>query len=76
MGFHLAAQLFRHAYSAVPGGFRHHDREFVSAVAAYHVHLAQLLLQDGGNRAQHLVAQQMPEFVVHLLEVVDVHHDH
>src|SRR5215469_15579846 len=75
MSLNPAAQLLRYAHSVLPGGFRHHNRELVPAVAAHQVHLAQLLSQDGGNGAQNFIAQEMSELVIQPLEVVDVDHD-
>src|SRR6266478_5972706 len=57
-------------------GLREQDGKFLSSIAAYHIKLSQLLVEDGRDLAQDFVSQQMSKFVVQTLELVDIHHDH
>ncbi len=57
-------------------GLGQQDREFLSAVAAYHINLAQLLVKERRNLAQDFVSQQVAELIVQPLELIDVGHDH
>ena len=71
-----AAQLFRDSQRVLRVGLRKQDGEFFSAVAADHVDLSQLLMEDRRDLAQHFVSQQVAELVVQALEFVDIHHDY
>ena len=48
-------------------GLGQQDREFLSAVAAHHINLAQLLVEERRNLAQNFVSQQVSELVVQRL---------
>ena len=52
------------------------DGELVAAKAHHDVVLAEEPSQEVGERAEHLVAKEVPERVVDILEVVYVEHDH
>ena len=55
---------------------RQHERELLAAVARERVALAGHVTQARGEHAQCLVARGVAQCVVHLLEVVEVDHDH
>src|SRR6202158_551362 len=52
------------------------DGEFFSAVAAYHINLAQLLVKERRNLAQHFVPQEMTKLIIQPLELIDIRHDY
>ena len=51
---------------------RKKQHEFVAGVAANDVVASDCVAQQAGDRAQHVVALQVPEGIVHRLEVIDV----
>src|SRR2546427_13310215 len=50
--------------------------KLLASVAAHHVNLSQLLLENRGNLAQNFIPQQAPEFIIQALELIDVYHNH
>src|SRR6266550_2779775 len=50
--------------------------KLLAAIAAHHVNLSQLLMEYRGNLAQNFIPQQVPEFVIQALELIDVYHNH
>src|SRR6266550_7160723 len=55
---------------------RKQNGEFLSPIAAYHIKLTQLLIEDGRDLPQDFVSEQMSKFVVQTLELINIHHDH
>src|SRR5437879_13797216 len=50
--------------------------KLLAAIAAHHVNLSQLLMEYRGNLAQNFIPQQVPEFIIQALELIDVYHNH
>ena len=71
-----APQFFGDGEGLLRVGLGQQDRKFFSAVAAHHINLAQLLVEQRRNLAQDLVPQQVAELIIQPLELVDVRHDH
>ena len=69
-------QLLGHGQGMLLAGLREQDGELFSSVAADYIDLPQLLGEDRRHLAQHFIAQQVAEFIVQALELVDIHHDH
>src|SRR5437016_12228970 len=49
--------------------------KLLAAIAAHHVKLSQLLMEYRGNLAQDFIPQQVPEFVIQALELIDDYHN-
>ena len=71
----LLADLVHHTQCILLTGVRQHDREFLAAIAADMVGLAQALLEEQGQTLEDAVADGMAVGVVDLLEVIEVQHD-
>src|SRR5690348_9187932 len=52
------------------------DSELFPAIAAHHINLSQLLMKQRRDLAQNVIAQQVAEFIVERLEMIDVGHDY
>src|ERR1019366_79853 len=72
---HHFPQFLRDTHGLVGVGLSEQNSEFLASVAADHVNLPQLLVKQGGNLSQYLIAQHVSELVVQPLELVDVRHD-
>ena len=68
------AELVGHGGGTASLGGGENDGELLAAVAADHIDLAQMADEDGGNGAQNIVADHVPEVVVDLLEVIQIDH--
>src|SRR4051812_5108677 len=55
-------------------GFGQEDGEFFAAIAAYKIVLANVLTEQLGYLPQDFVSQKVSEFVIELLEMIDVDH--
>ncbi|MNH29252.1 hypothetical protein D3C79_894730 [compost metagenome] len=71
-----AAQQVSHLVAHLALGAAQHENELVAAKAAHPVRRVQLLQKTRGGLLQQQVAHGMAEAVVHLLEAIDVQHQH
>src|SRR5882724_427442 len=71
---HHATQLFSDRPCTVGMRLRHQDGKFLSPVTANQVVLADVLGENLRDLPEHLVAQQVPELIIQLFEVIDVDH--
>src|SRR5437016_1237109 len=69
---HSSPQPFRHNGPNRKIGFRHHDDEFLAAVAAGQVDAADRLAYPERKLAQHLIASIVAMRVVDRLEIINV----
>ena len=70
------AQTFGHHGGDRHVGFRHHDDEFLAAIAAGEIDIADRLADAQRELAQHIVAGIVAVAVVDRLEIIDVEHQH
>src|SRR6218665_1150265 len=71
---HRHAETVEHLVGRAQRGRAQQHHELLAAEAEHAVVAAERVAQDVGNQDQHLIAIQMAEAVVDLLEVVDVDH--